>query len=71
MKRERVQNYELLVNTVSATHIYPEEGGKAIIEKPKCDQWCYVGNKIIYDFHFLAYTFYGQICYSISLMKKR
>lgn len=38
--------------------------------KPKCDQWYYVSDRVMEDFHFF-YIFYLQVCYDISLMKKK
>ena len=75
MKKETECKTMSFMLPVLDPHIFiqREEGrGKAIMEKKlKCEQWCCVGNKIIDDFHFLAYTFYVQICYNISLMEKR
>lgn len=47
--------------------------GNPIVEtKPKCEQWCYMGNRIMGGyFIFFAYSFNFQICYNASLHKKK
>lgn len=59
------------MSTMLDPRIFTEERETIMENEPKCEQRCCVGDRLMDDFHFFAYRFYVQVCYNISLMKKK
>lgn len=59
------------MSTMLDPRIFKEERETLMENEAKCEQWFYVGDRIIDDFHFFTYSIYVQVCYNIFLMKKK
>lgn len=59
------------MSTMLDPHMFTEERETIMKNETKCEQRCCVGDRLMDDFHFFAYSFYVQVCYNKALMKKK